>query len=41
MTKLCDLLGSRPEVLYECMYTKRKTQKRKIWQDGPPGLVAD
>ncbi|EEY60163.1 uncharacterized protein PITG_12485 [Phytophthora infestans T30-4] len=34
MTKLCDLLGSRPEVMYECMYTKHKTQKRKIWQDG-------
>lgn len=34
MTKLCELLGSRPEVVYECMYTKHKTQKRKIWQDG-------
>uniref|UniRef100_A0AAV1UPQ0 5'-3' DNA helicase ZGRF1-like N-terminal domain-containing protein n=1 Tax=Peronospora matthiolae TaxID=2874970 RepID=A0AAV1UPQ0_9STRA len=34
MTKLCDLLGSRSEVMFECMYTKHKTQKRKIWQDG-------
>jgi hypothetical protein len=40
MTKLCDLLGSRPEVLYECMYTKHKTQKRKIWQDGFVALFA-
>ncbi|KAL4156628.1 hypothetical protein PRNP1_005657 [Phytophthora ramorum] len=34
MTKLCDLLGSRPEVLYECMYTNQKTKKHKTWQDG-------
>ena len=34
MTKLCDLLGSRSEVMFECMYTKHKTQKRKTWQDG-------
>ncbi|CAI5729134.1 unnamed protein product [Peronospora farinosa] len=34
MTKLCDLLGSRSEVMYECMYTTHKTQKRKIWHDG-------
>ncbi|KAE8976677.1 hypothetical protein PR003_g26144 [Phytophthora rubi] len=40
MTKLCDLLGSRPEVLYECMYTKHKTQKRKIWNDGFVALYA-
>ncbi|KAG6610632.1 uncharacterized protein IUM83_06655 [Phytophthora cinnamomi] len=40
MTKLCDLLGSRPEVLYECMYTKHKTQKRKIWNDGFVALFA-
>ncbi|OWY92925.1 hypothetical protein PHMEG_00037857 [Phytophthora megakarya] len=40
MTKLCDLLGSRPEVLYECLYTKHKTQKRKIWQDGFVALYA-
>ncbi|ETK73909.1 hypothetical protein L915_19210 [Phytophthora nicotianae] len=40
MTKLCDLLGSRPEVTYGCMYTKHKTQKRKIWQDGFVTLYA-
>ncbi|KAG3113391.1 hypothetical protein PI124_g7918 [Phytophthora idaei] len=40
MTKLCDLLGSRSEVMYECMYTKHKTQKRKIWQDGFATLYA-
>ncbi|GMF21823.1 unnamed protein product [Phytophthora lilii] len=40
MTKLCDLLGSRPEALFECMYTKHKTQKRKIWQDGFVALHA-
>ncbi|KAG7383892.1 hypothetical protein PHYPSEUDO_003249 [Phytophthora pseudosyringae] len=40
MTKLCDLLGPRPEVTYECMYTKYKTQKRKIWQDGFVALYA-
>ncbi|RQM13715.1 hypothetical protein DD237_004965 [Peronospora effusa] len=34
MTKLCDLLGSQSEVMYECMYTTHKTQKRKIWHDG-------
>ena len=34
MTKLSTLLGSRSEVMFECMYTKHKTQKRKIWQDG-------
>lgn len=40
MTKLCDLLGSRPEALFECMYTKHKTQKRKIWHDGFVALHA-
>ncbi|KAL3658879.1 hypothetical protein V7S43_016022 [Phytophthora oleae] len=40
MTKLCDLMGSRSEVMYECMYTKHKTQKRKIWQDGFVALYA-
>ncbi|POM65754.1 Hypothetical protein PHPALM_18486 [Phytophthora palmivora] len=40
MTKLCDLLGSRAEVMYECMYTKHKTQKRKVWQDGFVALYA-
>lgn len=40
MTKLCQLLGSRPDVMYECMYTKHKTQKRKIWQDGFAALSA-
>ena len=34
MPKMCDLLGSRSEVMYECMYTRHKTQKRKIWHDG-------
>ncbi|CAI5715193.1 unnamed protein product [Hyaloperonospora brassicae] len=34
MTKLSTLLGSRSEAMFECMYTKHKTQKRKIWQDG-------
>ncbi|KAG1694088.1 hypothetical protein DVH05_022107 [Phytophthora capsici] len=40
MTKLCVLLGSRSEVMYECMYTKHKSQKRKIWQDGFVSLYA-
>ncbi|KAG7383766.1 hypothetical protein PHYBOEH_009799 [Phytophthora boehmeriae] len=40
MTKLCDLLGTRAEVVYECMYTKHKTQKRKTWHDGFVALYA-
>lgn len=34
MVTLRTLLGSRSEVHYECMYTKHKTQKRKVWHDG-------
>ncbi|RLN90187.1 hypothetical protein BBJ28_00001874 [Nothophytophthora sp. Chile5] len=40
MTKLRDLLGAAPEALYECMYTKHKTQKRKTWNDGFVTLYA-
>ncbi|GMF49583.1 unnamed protein product [Phytophthora fragariaefolia] len=31
---------ARYNVLYECMYTKHKTQKRKTWQDGFVALYA-
>ncbi|KAF1327428.1 hypothetical protein FI667_g7709, partial [Globisporangium splendens] len=34
MVTLRKLLGARNEVHYECMYTKHKTQKRKVWYDG-------
>jgi hypothetical protein len=34
MVTLRKLLGDRSEVYYECMYTKHKTQKRKVWHDG-------
>ncbi|TDH71503.1 hypothetical protein CCR75_004423 [Bremia lactucae] len=40
MTNLRDFLGSRLEVMYECMYTRHLTQKRKIWQDGFLSLYA-
>lgn len=40
MVTLRKLLGARTEVLYECMYTKNKTQKRKTWHDGFVSLTA-
>ncbi|TMW67167.1 hypothetical protein Poli38472_012283 [Pythium oligandrum] len=40
MVKLCNLLGGASEAYYECMYTKHKTQKRKVWHDGFVALHA-
>ncbi|TYZ67760.1 hypothetical protein PybrP1_013004 [[Pythium] brassicae (nom. inval.)] len=40
MVTLKKLLGARSEVHYECMYTKHKTQKRKVWHDGFVSLSA-
>lgn len=40
MVTLKTLLGGRSEVHYECMYTKHKTQKRKVWHDGFLSLSA-
>ncbi|GLE05756.1 hypothetical protein PINS_up014804 [Pythium insidiosum] len=34
MVKLRHLLGDAQVAYYECMYTKHKTQKRKVWHDG-------
>ncbi|CCI47020.1 unnamed protein product [Albugo candida] len=34
MVQLRKLMGTQSEGCFECMYTKHKTQKRKIWHDG-------
>ena len=34
MVQLRKLMGIESEGCFECMYTKHKTQKRKIWHDG-------